>query len=605
MSEQKPQKNSERARQYTPLLAILASLLIAVFGLPSILNLPQANPNTVAEYAPVPPDNDQAAPPGGNFAGLGLGNGSTIQEPVGIPLQPVVGGARSPVRCVIVNGVPRQTEDPLSPPCVSTFSGNNGGGTYKGVTGKDIKVVFYIGCGGQNTYAPTSQGTENGPCGQTDDIDKPPSGNDFLFTRILKRYSVYFNTRYQTYGRHVHFYARYSDAGETKVVGSGGCREDCRRHDAADTIERNHPFAVVAANPMLFFDEYTEAIAQKGVLNFGGGVPHDDAFFSKYPGLLWSYQPSIETQADLYASVLCRQVAHQPVSFSGMSGDQGKKRKFGILFSNADGDSYYTLVKKRVVQKLAECGVSKPIEHGYPDGGCSLSCDPSQGPTHAAELSDFRRQGVTTILWIGAQTNEFATQANNIRWYPEWMQFGDGVQEDFITGRYGNQTVWSHMWIVSNVTKIGLQDDRLCALALREVDPNFPEADVTWACPYYDDMRQLFTGVQVAGPKLSPKTIQSGFRSIPSIASTNPQVPACFYKANDYTCVKDAVTMWWDRTARIQGWSGQGCYKMVYGGKRFLADGFPDQNISKARSSKDVCNGYTSNGSLNPYQQTE
>ena len=44
---------------------------------------------------------------------------------------PIKGSRRSLFRCVIVNGVPRQTEDPLSPPCVSVFEGDNGGSTYK------------------------------------------------------------------------------------------------------------------------------------------------------------------------------------------------------------------------------------------------------------------------------------------------------------------------------------------------------------------------------------------------------------------------------------------------------------------------------------------
>ena len=91
--------------------------------------------------------------------------------------------------------------------------------------------------------------------------------------------------------------------------------------------------------------------------------------------------------------------------------------------------------------------------------------------------------------------------------------------EDFVTGRYGNQNVWEHVWVVSNVTKVGRQDDQLCALAIREVDPNFPSADIPWACGFYDDLRQLFTGIQVAGPKLAPETVDSGFHAIPAVAS--------------------------------------------------------------------------------------
>src|SRR5689334_13432118 len=116
----------ERVRRYTPLAVLSACILIAVFGLPSLLNLPQSNPGEVAEYAPVPPDNNSAAPPGGNFAGLGLGTGSNLTETVAEP--PSGGGGvfnggkvKSQFRCVVINGVAHQTEDPLSPPCVPYY----------------------------------------------------------------------------------------------------------------------------------------------------------------------------------------------------------------------------------------------------------------------------------------------------------------------------------------------------------------------------------------------------------------------------------------------------------------------------------------------------
>ena len=53
--------------RYPPVVALVAGIVLAVVLLPSILNLPQANPTEIAEYAPVPPNN-QTAPHGGNLA---------------------------------------------------------------------------------------------------------------------------------------------------------------------------------------------------------------------------------------------------------------------------------------------------------------------------------------------------------------------------------------------------------------------------------------------------------------------------------------------------------------------------------------------------------
>jgi hypothetical protein len=598
---------NDRIRRYTPLLTIVAAVVIAAFGLPSVLNLPQSNPTTVAEYAPVPPDQDSDSPPGGNFGGLGLGETGTVEDGSlpGLPPPSGRSSERSKFRCVIVNGVPRQTEDPLSPPCVAGFEGDNGGSTYKGVTKDEISVVFYIHCSEtNNTYSPTSRGQEGATCGDFVDLDDPPSDADFIFTRALKRYAAYFNTRFQTYNRHVHMYAFYGHT-VTAVVGPGGCREDCRRQDAAETIEEANPFAVIIDGGIAdYMDSYIEYMTGKGVLNFGGSDSRRSDYYRQHPGLLWSYGPSIDQDAEAYANYLCRQVVPHPVSFSD-AGDNGKKRKFGIIYLNREGDPFYPVLKNLVVQKIKACGANAQIpEAGYTDQG-SVDGDPGTAATKAAALTQMRDQGVTTVLWMGPPNGTWGKQARAIGWQPEWVVFGDGGMEDFVTGRYVDQQIWDDAWVLSRVTLVQRQDDQPCALALREVDPTFPTADLAYSCGFYSHLRQLFTGIQVAGPKLTPKTIDQGFHTIPAVASTSPQVPACFYLPGDYTCVKDAIPMYWDADGQIRGWSGSGCYKVVEGGKRYLIDDFPKRNTTAAmRRSSDVCNAYTSNSSFNPHQNT-
>lgn len=62
----------------------------------------------------------------------------------------------------------------------------------------------------------------------------------------------------------------------------------------------------------------------------------------------------------------------------------------------------------------------------------------------------------------------------------------------------------------------------------------------------------LFTGIQVAGPRLGPTTLDKGFHAIPPGPSGDPRVPACFYEIGDYTCVKDATAVWWDPAGQPQ-----------------------------------------------------
>src|SRR5579884_2613954 len=129
-------------RRYPPLAAAVGALALAVFALPSALNLPQANPGQTLEYAPVPGQSSQSS--SGNFAGLGLGSGGAASGAGGLAQPGPAGTGTQPSSKHCVGNPPRQTEDPLSPPCVAFFQGDNGGRTYTGVTATEVRVLYYL-----------------------------------------------------------------------------------------------------------------------------------------------------------------------------------------------------------------------------------------------------------------------------------------------------------------------------------------------------------------------------------------------------------------------------------------------------------------------------
>src|SRR5688572_14435380 len=77
----RPQQGSDWARRYPPLVSVAIALVIAIAVLPSALNLPQSNPSTTLEFAPVPPEDDSPPPPpGSNLGALGLGSSSGVTD---------------------------------------------------------------------------------------------------------------------------------------------------------------------------------------------------------------------------------------------------------------------------------------------------------------------------------------------------------------------------------------------------------------------------------------------------------------------------------------------------------------------------------------------
>ena len=132
--------------------------------LPSALNLPQTNPSTTLEYAPVPPEDDDIPPPVGNFDQFGLGNSSSIDTGGAAggdgsdPRTTDQGKNTGTKRCVQTAKGPKQTEDPLAPPCVPDYPkcNENGGATYQGVTAERDPHPLLLRLAASSTSAPAA-----------------------------------------------------------------------------------------------------------------------------------------------------------------------------------------------------------------------------------------------------------------------------------------------------------------------------------------------------------------------------------------------------------------------------------------------------------------
>ena len=571
---------------YPPLLLAGTVMLLLLAVMPSALNLPQSSPAETLEYAPIPPEDDQVTPPVGNLSSLGLGSSSSFGNGPGgqaepPPVEGPAGGVgKNPRVKSCVGNPPRQTEDPLAPPCVGFYDGDNGGATWNGVTRDEIRVLFYIEGGFIDCV--TREGCEERPLSTYFDLDDPPKEDDHFHVRQLRIWQRHFNERYQTYNRRAHFFVYFSD-GTNTVEG--------RRADAVENVERIKPFAVqtYADNP----DPYIEVMARRGVMNFGSFENKPAAFFARFPKLIWSYLPSIEQAAEMYASWVCTQIVNRPVSFSGNEADQGKPRKLGFLSTRDPDFPGMQLFARVAKQKIGECGAEFAAEGTAPFAGYAQDTR-SAGDEAAQNIARFIQAGVTTVIWAqGYETNhsKAAAQAN---WRPEWAIAGDGFHEGVQTGAQQEPTVWDHAWVMTNVVRSGLVTESHCYAAQRR-DPSSDATDASFDCglhTYYQDLRQLFTGIQVAGPKLNPTTVDKGMHAIPAIRSDDPRVPACFYNPGDYTCVKDAMVNWWDSESKAPGRNEQGCWRMVDEGRRYFAGTWPEREASTWRTDSDPCNTY-------------
>jgi hypothetical protein len=94
----------------------------------------------------------------------------------------------------------------------------------------------------------------------------------------------------------------------------------------------------------------------------------------------------------------------------------------------------------------------------------------------------------------------------------------------------------------------------------------------------------LFTGIEYAGPNLNVETMRDGLFAFPPTpkAVTQPSLDygTEVWGEDDYAGIDDMVELWWDAEAEGPdeiGEEGQGMYRYVNGGERYLPEEYDDE----------------------------
>lgn len=587
---------SQNTRNVPPLIIVSISLVFLLSVLPSALSLPQSNPSETLEYAPVPPEDDTEPPPNGNLSALGLGTSGSFgtgegagtgEGPGGAGEAPAatgVGKNPSTKRCV--GNPPRQTEDELSPPCVAYFSGDNFGATYQGVSRDEIQLLFYFQSGYNYSHF-TGEAETTDPASTYYDLGRAPEvEREPVFVRNLRRFQRYFNERYQTYGRFAHFHAYYSSTHPTAVT------VESRRADAAENYNKIRPFAVVSFAD-LQEEEYLDVMARKGVLTFGSKVGLSESFYQRFPKLVWGFLPTVERQARQWSTYVCRQVIGHPVSFAGEAAMNGGPRKLGFLRTDNPARPGMIEFARLAKEQIEACG-GEVLERTFTQEGV-VAPRSGEAPSRATlNISDFQSNGITTILWAQGYEVEHTKAAARANYRPEWILAGDGALDGYNMAFQDQSVFDGHAWVVTNQVLSRSDQTDGCFQSQREADPEVSAAEAEASCfyPMYENLRQMFTGIQVAGPRLSPASVDHGFHAIPPHSSSSPTKPACFYEPGEYTCVKDAAAMWWNASTVPPGEQSAGCWHMAEGGRRYLPKDWHRDNVDSRKRADDPCNVY-------------
>jgi hypothetical protein len=511
---------------------------VAALALPAS----QTPPPSIAEFAPQAQEQITDAPdaqtsesgegPGSDGGGPGTGTTTTLPSQQTTTTLPPVERPRTN-RCV--GTPPRQTEDPQSPPCIAFFEGDNGGATSKGVTANEIRVVV-----------PTS----------------------FTFAEDM---AAHFNTRYELYGRSI----RVIPLDKSGDMIADAIAAD-QEHDAFASLL----YGDAGGQESVYYDE----LARRGIVSANGNPSSaDEADLAAHHPFQWSYLPTYDVMARAKADWVCSSLKGKQAVHAGGQ-EQTRQRAFAVVRTvepNGAGPDVTPLLAG-----LDGCG----IDVGEVLEMVRQSGDDAAGLRQAQDVVlKLRTRGITSVICeCHTQSSGFYLypQSTSQGYFPEWL-FGTYMYqaEDTHVQLYADGAQMEHTFGHGWWSKQLPPEQSPWFAAIKEGEPaeDFSEAGGPPFSYYdarflYNSFLILASGIQLAGPNLTPDSFAKGLQlaRFPNPgAGAAPHYQGTVSFAGDHSAIEDVAVVWASKGQRSSwgGAPGAICYSLS--GTRYRLGRFP------------------------------
>lgn len=542
-------------------------MLIAILALVALVTKPPPPPN-VAEFAPQSVEQITDAP-SNQSSGFGAGEGEGTSGTSGTAGLPSAGSRQSVRVRRCVGNPPRQIEDPQSPPCADTWVGNNGGSTWRGVSSDEIRVAV-------------------------------PKPEPFLSSRMINAYETFFNNRFEFYGRKLNLIEGKSDSHqvyqpEVQRARAIAVYEEARAFAAIDFVndsERDN-------YGMVFNDTFFDELAERKVLStdYLTGVRTAARDHSVNSPHQYNYSPPLDVALENVGSWACNALVGRPARFGGPD-VQSQTRKFALAVQQApprEPDA------SPLARRLRDCGAPVevvPLLENCPSG---VHCNADQTIVARMQSMD-----ITSIFCLCNMDQHSwlmdAVQNHAPAYKPEWLIAGiSGNERDIWTSRFqqaGLETHLAHLYGVTGANKINRTNDEPWWWALREGDPDIAPPDrgihmdiaqgssattsartATYGQAqfainrFYRQVLLLASGIQQAGPRLTPLSLQKGLHEtrFPNPGCGGPPYyQACVgFAPGRYAMVDDYTIIWWNGAVPAEQEARPGAFCYVNMGARY------------------------------------
>lgn len=430
-----------------------------------------------------------------------------------------------------VGDPPRQIEDPQSPPCVPYWppDADNGGATSRGVTARDIRIAVPGGGEAQN--------------------------------RALE---LFFNKRFEFYGRNL------------VLVDTSADRKTEEPVQSQIAAARNAHAKEVFASTDYWYNGgvvYNEELARLKII----GVSYQSIFsedeLEAFRPYIWQYPMATDTQLAMLGEWMCARIAPGTTATHAGTGSQGLQRVFGLF----------------VFEDYNATADTRPLEDGFRRCGGRfvtrrvLRATDDDRTAFQNAILQFKNDGVTSVVAVSDSEilGNLMTYASAGAYQPEWITPTFTENEHVWMKRTYPSEQAQHQFGLHVEPMHRLVGDDPWIWAITSSDTSFgwdrggnesSYSRQAFYHPLYRSLLLIASGIQMAGPRLTPESFERGLQAA---RFPNPDHPiaagAVGFEGNTHSMTKDVAEWWWSSNVvgpyGPAGFKGQGAGTMCFAGR--------------------------------------
>ncbi len=437
-----------------------------------------------------------------------------------------------------------------APECVTFWAkgADNGGRTWPGVSKDAIRIVF---------YSPSSSAVGNVAINR----DEEQAGN---YNQIWVDFADLYNTHLDLWGRKV----------QLIFFEGTGTDEVAQRADAVTVANDIKPFMSIYPQDARMAI-YAAEVAARGIVVYETNVLWKDT--QAQPGMRWGVTPDDRSQILHIAEYVGKRLVGRPAIHAGTPDLQLQQRAFGLVHPDSWDLKMFNDEARRFKVPIADA-------IAYTEGDTA-----SYQERARTVIGRLKSKNVNNVI---AAFDPFFTivltkEATAQTWFPEWTITGWAHQDVTLFGRLYDQQQWANAFgpgPVQTLTAVSKSE----WVELYQWHMGFVPSDNAAAGQAWFVLREVFAGLSMAGPHLTPTTFkQAMFSKRPNGGTwcgclSHIGVSFGRHRANvpwdDYTANDDMTENYWDpnQTGEDEiGVVAAGVYMKVAGGRRYNPGDWP------------------------------